>query len=1518
MSEESKLEAAVANAPPADPVTHQVVQMDPASIAAIVSQSIAQTFANLQAAAAAPSPTLPSNPTATPMYNWSLLKTLCPDQLNITSFSNNQQKRWHRQFVSFLRESKIQTAEWTVQVTALETAMTESTFQRVDSMRRALPVDHQKDINKVLEMTQKLIDGEKSTWAKRSLFEKFQQTKDQTCRDFYSEAVEMADECDFGQGFCNRCSQKIVDLFILMKIVFGTVNDEARRRMLKKKDLSLQDAREILEADEALRSTEATIKNEVEENLSVQKIRRPGAFERGESPSTSRKRSPNQQRSNRNPGNSACGKCGLKHPGRRCPAEGDECHNCGKLNHWGRVCRQKENQDETQDAKSRKKMGRIRCAKMSKAPDLVEVIVRTSNDERTIPAIMDTGSDWCCIPIEDVEKIGENPHNLYPPTNDMLETVNASGQPMNPDGYVEAEIEFDGKLTKQPVVVFPGIDEFILSKSALQDLEIVKFNIKPRQQVGTIRNESSSPDETHPSPSASARTAQPVSVSLPRPKSAGSRSSPLSTKTELLTEFADVFAPRNTPMKGGKFNIVLAEDAKPCRVHHARNIPTPIKEKVREELEDLVKAGHISKKKETTEWCSPIVVATKKDSDRIRLCVDFRQLNKYCVRELYDSPSIIEEIQSIGKAKYFTQFDAKKGYHQIEMTEKSKDLTTFMTPFGRYRYERAPFGINSIPEHFNRRMADALEGLENYVRIVDDCLVYGETVEEHDRAVRNFLQRCREQNIHLNEKKFEYCKEEAQFGGMTITPEGFSVQPKVIEAIQKFAAPTSMTEMKRFQGLVNQLSPFDSKLAQKFDSLRHLLKKSNTPFEMSEDDIHNFENVKKQLISPRSLAYFTPGRPIHVYTDAACTSGFGFVVKQLQRDNKTWKPIMFGSRALTDAERNYAPIEAEMTALAWALKKARMYLQHGPAFKVFTDHKPLISLVNKKRYNEILNNRLLNALLSCQGFTFEAEYIKGSDNEIADCLSRGPTSKPDDDDTAAGEEISHRVNFISASHAQEAEYAPRLQHLKEIAIEDSEYQELKNAIVDGFPESKAELSPTLCPYWNVRHDLSISDDGFILYGVRLVIPKAMRKQVLDDLHASHKGIDLTKARARLVVYWPMMDYHIEKKCRACERCSFDRSSQPSEPEIHQEVPSRAFEIISADFATVEGKKFLIITDWKTGWFSTRQMSQTTAAATIHHLRAFFSETAVPRILFTDNGPPFTSVELRDFMNRWGVQWKSSSPYHPKSNSYAENGVKSAKALLRKCINNGKLDHEEWSRGLLCIRNTPHKATGLSPAIMLYGHSVQDITPAHKSALDKSWHVELSNIDKKIAKERQRQDKYNPGKPLPVLKVGTPVVIQNRQTKRWDKFGVIQERNLSTRKYTIRLPSGMLTVRNRIVIKLRHPPPNVNEAGTSVWQPFQKNAMNELDQNDKDSEDGGEDEDFCDPGAVNQNHEKPQQQKEQNEQLERQIQQLPQQRTVQFDDNVEVIGPEQERAPIAPRRSTRQRRRPQYLNDYVTN
>ena len=132
-----------------------------------------------------------------------------------------------------------------------------------------------------------------------------------------------------------------------------------------------------------------------------------------------------------------------------------------------------------------------------------------------------------------------------------------------------------------------------------------------------------------------------------------------------------------------------------------------------------------------------------------------------------------------------------------------------------------------------------------------------------------------------------------------------------------------------------------------------------------------------------------------------------------------------------------------------------------------------------------------------------------------------------------------------------------------------------------------------------------------------------------------------------------------------------------------------------DFAEEQGTKFLVYTDWKSGWFVVRKMRDTDAPPVIKELMPIFSDTAVPQMLFSDNGPPFNSRETMEFYRKWGIKWISSSPRYPQSNSIAEDGVKSAKALLRKCMNNGKLDLDAWARGLLQIGNTPNRVTGIS-------------------------------------------------------------------------------------------------------------------------------------------------------------------------------------------------------------------------------
>ena len=198
-------------------------------------------------------------------------------------------------------------------------------------------------------------------------------------------------------------------------------------------------------------------------------------------------------------------------------------------------------------------------------------------------------------------------------------------------------------------------------------------------------------------------------------------------------------------------------------------------------------------------------------------------------------------------------------------------------------------------------------------------------------------------------------------------------------------------------------------------------------------------------------------------------------------------------------------------------------------------------------------------------YNFTVEYIPGSYNKAADSFSRHLVDSPDESDETHGEMQTLFLRMCRLSQAQKADCSFRLERIRNATENDLEYQLLKTQVRQDFPEHKHELPELIHPYWNVRDDLLISDDNFVLKGTCLVIPANLRKLVLADLHASHRGIEGTKARARLIVYWPGIDNDITNTCKSCSKCKFDRPSNVKEPMQHLPVAIHAFQIISPNW-----------------------------------------------------------------------------------------------------------------------------------------------------------------------------------------------------------------------------------------------------------------------------------------------------------------------------------------------------------------
>ena len=830
------------------------------------------------------------------------------------------------------------------------------------------------------------------------------------------------------------------------------------------------------------------------------------------------------------------------------------------------------------------------------------------------------------------------------------------------------------------------------------------------------------------------------------------------TVEDLVNEFHEVFDGKLRTMPGEEFRIKLEDEAVPFCVKTPRAIPYAYREQVKKQLDQMVDQGIIQPVKEPTDWCSPIVVAPKKGTNDIRLCIDFTKLNKFVRRERYQSPTPHEAVADIAatKAKYFTTVDALSGYWQCPLEQDSQLLTCFIIPFGRFKFTRAPFGLCSISEHYNRRMDEALRDIPHTRTIVDDLVAYDESFDDHVAHVRKILKRCADKGISLKRSKFIFAQPEASFFGYILSGEGYRSDPSLVKAIAEFPIPQNITDLRSFFGLANQLGSFTDHIAESLEPLRSLLKSKN---EFIWDNVHNiaFQKAKKVLSDTPILAYYDPTKEASPHVDASRLKGNGFVLKQKQSDG-TWRFVQAGSRFLTETETRYAMIEIELLGILWAVKKCRLFLEGLSNFEVVTDHRPLIPIINGHRLDEIENPRLQRLRMQLMNYKLFATWCSGKKHIAADALSRSPVMDPQPDDELAEQDVNFHLHSISKAVRDDSEMDIRLNEIHHAARNDDKYQELLKNIKYGFP------------YRGMRDQLSV-DDGLILCGCPLVIPRALRRKYLSQLHDSHQGIARTRERARLISYWPLIDKDIERVVRACKKCEKSLPSHVKEPLLSPRKPTRIFEHLSADLFSYGGRNFLVVTDIKSGWPTTHNLGRNICAKDIvTALRDTFRDTAVPTVLYSDGGPQFASRFTQEFLREWGVRSVISSPHYPQSNGHAEISVKAMKKLITNCwdTRTRNVDMDKWAKGLLQWRNT-HRIPRQSPAQVVFGHPACDTLPIHKRAFAKHWQHSVKNQDCVSSKHQETVERhYNlTARPLPPLQCGNKIVIQNHCTKKWD-------------------------------------------------------------------------------------------------------------------------------------------------------
>ena len=434
---------------------------------------------------------------------------------------------------------------------------------------------------------------------------------------------------------------------------------------------------------------------------------------------------------------------------------------------------------------------------------------------------------------------------------------------------------------------------------------------------------------------------------------------------------------------GKEYHIQLQPDSQPHALLTPRRVPLPLRQKVTKELDQMEKEGVISKVTEPTTWCAGMVVVPKK-SGNVRICVDLKLLNKSILREVHPLPRVDDTLAQLAGARLFSKLDANSGFWQIALSQESRLRTTFITPMGRYCFNKLPFGISSAPEHFQRRMNELLQGLPGVLCQMDDILVFGKDRVEHDQRLRAALARIETAGVTLNPQKCEIGRNTLIFLGHVINADGIRADPGKTNAIMKMSPPRSVPELRRFMGMANQLGKLTPNLAEFTQPLRELLSKSRA-WIWGPAQSAAFKKVKQELSKPTTLTLYDPNADTKISADAS-SHGLGAVL--LQRVDGVWKPVAYASRSMSDTEKRYAQIEKEALATTWACEKFSDFIL-GKRIDIGTGHKPLVPLLGMKHLDN-LPPRVLRFRLRLDRYDYDICHVPGKSLYTADTLCQEP------------------------------------------------------------------------------------------------------------------------------------------------------------------------------------------------------------------------------------------------------------------------------------------------------------------------------------------------------------------------------------------------------------------------------------------------------------------------------------------------------------------------------------------------
>jgi len=811
----------------------------------------------------------------------------------------------------------------------------------------------------------------------------------------------------------------------------------------------------------------------------------------------------------------------------------------------------------------------------------------------------------------------------------------------------------------------------------------------------------------------------------------------------LISQWHEVFSKHDLDVgfTGLVKHGIQLNDCAPFKQRH-RKIPHSMYTEVREHLKQLMDSGIV--RRSQSPWASNIVLVRKEDQS-LRLCIDYRQLNKRTVKDAYALPRIEELLEGLGGNQFYSVLDMKSGYHQVEIKEHHKQYTAFTAgPLGFFEFNRLPFGLSNAPATYQRLMesclADLMFGDDRVCHIyLDDIIVASKTFKDHLNSLEKVFDKLHQSGLKLSPKKCFLFQEKVKYVGHIVSASGIETDPDKTIKLHTWPSPKNVDELRTFLGFASYYRRFVKGFASIAKPLNSLLtgpgkkrrkQKTSTAvkskeWEWNEAQESAFQTLKQILTAPPILAYPNYGKPFVLHTDASF-SGLGAVLYQtIDGEDKV---IAYASRGLSKAELRYPVHKLEFLALKWAVtSKFHDYL-YGTEFMVYTDNNPMTYVMEKTKLDATAH-RWVAAL---GAYDFQIKYRTGKSNADADGMSRRPQADEHGYCDVSKDSIktlcmSCNCSPYVTSLALTTTLPSGLDLYDEVVPRDWRQLQSQDPVLHQFVRAVTQKKKPSVSQVNTRtgkillreFNKLVIQRGVLYRCVQindvqvyqLVITDQLRHIALKGAHddMGHMGRDKTLSVLRERMYWPNMSNDVDQHLRSCDRCIKRKSPTDVKVPMVSIISTQPMELVCIDYLSLEMSKggfehLLVITDHYTKYavaVPTRNQSATVTADAL--VNEFIKHYGFPRRLLSDQGAQFEGHVIKELCNLTGVEKSRTTPYNPSCNGVTERLNRTLLGMLGTLDPDDKQDWKSRIGHLVHAYNCcRHDSTGYSPYRLMFG------------------------------------------------------------------------------------------------------------------------------------------------------------------------------------------------------------------------